>query len=166
MRWLWAGLLPLGLLAGCSGSGHSVAAVVAVKTSPASPADLDFSPGYLPHGYRLVATEHEPPNQFVALDKRYRSDAGDMLLIVVDRGRVMSPAYFARMTGGLKVTSVDGKPAAVGAKHGRGPSGGAEVFLLARPDLTVDVEDLGPPAHIRLSLDEVERIALNVHPNQ
>ena len=140
--------------------------VVADKSVPPSPNHLDFTPVYLPADYRLVATEREPPNEFVALDKRYRSAAGDMLLIVVDHGHVMSPGYFAKMTGGFKVTTVDGKTAAVGSKGGHGPSGGAEVFLLVRPDLTVDVEDLGPPSSFALSLREVERIALNVRANQ
>jgi hypothetical protein len=165
-RSLWLRLLPMGLLAAGCGGDHRAALVVANKPTSSSSAGFDFTTGYLPAGYHLVRSEHEPPNQFVGLDKRYRSASGDMLLIAADRGRVMSPEYFTKMTGGFKVTTVDGKAAAVGAKDGHGPSGGAEVFLLARPDLTIDVEDLGPRVSFRLSLAQVERIALDVRANQ
>lgn len=123
---------------GSSGTRHD--RVIPVAPSPAA---LDFTATVLPPGLSYRSTEHGPPNEFEEVIKRYFDSTGSHVLIIdVNRGRVMTPAFYAE-TGGFTLTTVDGHPAAVGADHGRNAAGNAEAFVQISPTVTIDVEDRG-----------------------
>jgi hypothetical protein len=98
----------------------------------------------LPGGLRYGSTEHGPPNQFDEVIKRYfDASRSHVLIIDVNRGAVMTPKQYAVESGGFRVTTVDGHPAAVGANDGRNVAGDVEVFVQVAPDVTIDVDDRG-----------------------
>jgi hypothetical protein len=162
-RLVVSALLGSMMVAGCAHAGVESARLgstqpSAAPTSATSPGEPDFAVTYLPRRYHYISTEYGPPNDFVEVNKRYRSQSRDTILINVDRGRVMSPSHYAEVTGGFRLTTIGGHRAAIGGNNGRVPSGGVEVFVLVRPNLTVDVLDLGEG----LTFEEAKRIALGV----
>lgn len=113
------------------------------SSSPASPAGLDFTATVLPPGVAYASTEKGPANQFEEVIKRYRdSNGGQLLIIDVNRGYVMTPAHYGELLG-YKLTKVDGHPAAVGPDDGRNSTGAVEAFVQISPTITIDVEDRG-----------------------
>ena len=126
-----------------SPSSNSRITPAASASSSPSPSGLDFTATVLPPGLSYHSTEHGPANQFEEVIKRYTDASGAHVLIIdVNRGQVMTPAYYGGLLG-FKLTTVDGHPAAVGAADGRNNAGNVEAFVQISPTITVDVEDRG-----------------------
>lgn len=129
-------------------------------SASASPSGLDFTATVLPPGLAYHSTEHGPANQFEEVIKRYtNADDTHLLIIDVNRGKVMTPAYYGELMG-FRLTTVDGHPAAVGAADGRNNAGNVEAFVEISPTVTVDVEDRGG-----LSLSQVLDVVRGVRVN-
>jgi len=140
-----------------SSSSHRDDISPAASSSPASPSGLDFTATVLPPGVSYASTEHGPANQFEEVIKRYKDAHGGSLLIIdVNRGKVMTPAYYGGLLG-FKLTTVDGHPAAVGPDDGRNAAGNVEAFVRISPTITIDVESRGG-----LSLSQVLEVLRGV----